>query len=77
MTTQARVLLRTVLLPLGRLAWSLGHWLTTVMEGPFILGSCIESPLCRLASIQLKRRWVAACLEVLLPPHTWPVAKLS
>jgi hypothetical protein len=47
------------------------------MEGPFILGSCIESPLYRLASIQLKRRWVAACLEGLLPTHSWPVDEVS
>ncbi|CRL51876.1 potassium-transporting ATPase subunit KdpA [Pseudomonas sp. URMO17WK12:I11] len=68
MTTQAWVLLGTFLLTLGILAWPLGQWLTTVMEGRFTLGSRIESPLYRLAGVQPEApmSWLQYALALIL-----------
>ncbi|TFW33982.1 potassium-transporting ATPase subunit KdpA, partial [Pseudomonas fluorescens] len=52
MTTQAWGLLVAFLLVLGILAWPLGRWLATVMEGRFAFGARLESPLYRLAGVK-------------------------
>jgi K+-transporting ATPase ATPase A chain len=67
-TTQAWGLLGAFLLALGILAWPLGRWLTTVMEGRFAFGARIESPLYRLAGIkpEAQMSWLQYALALLL-----------
>lgn len=68
MTIQAWVLLAAFLLALGLLAWPLGRWLTTVMEGRFAFGSRIESPLYRLAGVnpETQMGWLQYALALIL-----------
>ncbi|WP_248795545.1 potassium-transporting ATPase subunit KdpA [Pseudomonas sp. MWU13-2105] len=68
MTTQAWGLLGAFLLLLVILAWPLGRWLTTVMEGRFTFGSRLESPLYRLAGVQpdTQMSWLQYALALIL-----------
>lgn len=67
-TIQAWVLLGAFLLTLGILAWPLGLWLTTVMEGRLTFGSRIESPLYRLAGVksEMQMSWLQYALALIV-----------
>ncbi|WP_248745824.1 potassium-transporting ATPase subunit KdpA [Pseudomonas sp. MWU12-2037] len=68
MNLQAWVLLGAFLLLLVILAWPLGRWLTSVMEGRFAFGSRVESPLYRLAGVQpgTQMGWLQYALALIL-----------
>ena len=52
MNTQAWTLLGAYLLVTLLLAWPLGRWMTSVMEGRFRFGARIEAPLYRAAGVK-------------------------
>ncbi len=68
MTIQAWILLGAFLVALGILAWPLGRWLTSVMEGRFTFGARIESPLYRLAGVKLDAQmsWLQYAVALLV-----------
>nr|WP_283099750.1 potassium-transporting ATPase subunit KdpA [Pseudomonas sp. MWU12-2037] len=61
-------MLGAFLLLLVILAWPLGRWLTSVMEGRFAFGSRVESPLYRLAGVQpgTQMGWLQYALALIL-----------
>ncbi len=68
MNTQAWTLLGAYLLVTLLLAWPLGRWMTSVMEGRFHFGARLEAPLYRLAGVKADADmgWLQYALGVLV-----------